>query len=102
MNANCFPHKTEETLSPETIELLEWLGIHPAQKLPRDEMAVTSTKAGYPQTKQNLAKVAATRDDGPEYFIFCGRAIYHVGSYFEWARAKAGKPRRASFETVAA
>ena len=76
--------------------------IDPNQLLDRGETAALLTSRGFRITRQTLAKIAATRTDGPEYQIFCGRALYRAGPAIEWAQSQLSRPRRSSLEAIAA
>ena len=76
--------------------------IDPNQLLDRTEMAALLTRLGFKITRQTLAKIAATRTDGPEYQIFCGRALYRAGPGVEWAQSQRSRPRRSSLEALVA
>jgi hypothetical protein len=70
--------------------------------LSRSEAAEHLTNRGLRIAKQTLARIAATSTDGPVYRLFGTRAIYRVADLDAWADARASKPRRSSFEGVAA
>lgn len=74
----------------------------PDQLLDRGETAAMLTALGFKISKQTLAWLACTSSKGPEYQIFCGRALYRTGAAKAWAEARASAPRRSSSEAIAA
>ena len=71
------------------------------QLLDRGDTAAMLTALGFKISKQTLAKLACSSADGPEYQIFCGRALYRANTARAWAEKRASRPRRSSFETAA-
>jgi hypothetical protein len=49
---------------------------------------------GITTTEGNLAKIAATRDDGPEYVILFGEALMIPRNLLRWALSQASPIRR--------
>jgi hypothetical protein len=69
----------------------------PNAKLNRIDTASALTAAGYPITSATLATFAS-RDVGPDYTVFGGRAVYRWGDTLQWARARATPSRRRSMD----
>ena len=65
----------------------------PNTQLNRIDAAATLTMAGYPITSATLATFAS-RNIGPEYKVFGGRALYLWGDLLQWAKNRATPPRR--------
>ena len=70
--------------------------------LSRSEAAEYLTSRGLRIAKQTLARIAATSTQGPVYRVFGSRAVYKIADLDAFAEARLSKPRRASFEAVAA
>ena len=74
----------------------------PDQLLDRGEGAAFLTALGFKISKQTLATMACTSTAGPEYSLFCGRALYRAGQLKTWAEGRASKPRRSTLEAAVA
>lgn len=70
--------------------------------LSRREAAAYLTGRGLRTAAQTLARLAATTNSGPVYRVWGSRAAYLQADLDAWAASRASKPRRCSFETVAA
>ena len=84
------------------MEAIGMTDFDPNQLLDRGETAAMLTRLGFKISKQTLAKIAATRTDGPEYQLAFGRALYRVGAARAWAESRMSAPRRSSGEALAA
>ncbi len=67
----------------------------PDAKLNRINTASALTAAGYPITSATLATFAS-RNVGPDYTVFGGKAVYRWGDTLQWAKARATPSRRRS------
>lgn len=65
----------------------------PNTKLNRIDTASALTNAGHPITSATLATFAS-RDVGPVYTVFGGRALYRWGDALQWAESRTTLPRR--------
>lgn len=66
-------------------------GENPAQVGPLDAMIAATRKVGLPMSKGTVYK-AQMANEGPERFIFCGRSIYRLGNFLDWALKRVRKP----------
>jgi hypothetical protein len=70
--------------------------------LTRRQLAEGLTALGFKISATTLASIVTRRDDGPEYQLFNGRALYEWGPALEWARSRLSPPRRSTSQADAA